>query len=215
MAGFLDRQTRVIDMVLTGYGKSLLSKGALNFCYWVPFDDEIDYDPYIADSGSLSAAQLSSSIDREIENTPIREATTGYRNFNASGSDTTSVIRPMFTMKQGQRVLPRAVFPDMSGSNVTVKQRQVQKIFKTSDENGKFVSPLQPVDMGVERFDPSSLIVDLSYSRDSFSTDQQPDGFHITVFKSGSSGLTEVSPKRDSNNDIAYNNDVRVHTGGR
>jgi hypothetical protein len=47
MAGFLDSQQRIIDMVLTSRGKLLLSNGELRFVYWAAFDDEVDYHPRI------------------------------------------------------------------------------------------------------------------------------------------------------------------------
>lgn len=213
MAGFLDRQTRIIDMVLTGYGKSLLSKGELNFCYWIPFDDEIDYDPFIASSGTMSAEFLSASIVNEIANTPVREATTGYKYLNSSGSDFTNVHRPMFTMPQGQAIIPRAIFPTEDPREINSKQRKMQRVYHVRDESGKYVNDLQPVDLGVERFQGTSFTLDMSYQNDSFPNDFQPEGFHLRLFRSGSDGLTEVAPKRDMANDIAYNNDVKMHTG--
>ncbi len=212
MAGFLDRQTRIVDMVLTGRGKDLLSRGELNFCYWIPFDDEINYDPFISSSGSMGLAQLSASIDVEIENTPVREATTGYRYTNSSGSDFTNVHRPMYTMPQGQQVLPRAVFPVTGSRDLNTKQRRVQRVYHTRDADGRYLNTIDPVDIGVERFDPTRFSLDMSYTNDSFPHDFNPEGFHVRLYRSGSMGLTEVSPKRDMNNDIAYNNDVKVNT---
>ena len=56
MAGFLDAKERVIDLVLTDQGKQLLLKGQLNFCYWIPFDDEVCYQPTVTVYGSASLA---------------------------------------------------------------------------------------------------------------------------------------------------------------
>lgn len=215
MAGFLDRSTRIIDLVLTGYGKSLLSKGQLNFCYWIPFDDETDYQPYISQSGSLSSAQLTAAFNESIELSPVREATTGYRSFNSSGSDFTNVHRPLFTMAQGQTVLPRTIFPVTSSREVSTKQRRVQRLYIDRDVGGKFVSPIDPVDIGVERFESTSFTLEFSYMKDSFPTDFQPEGFSVKMFKSGSFGLIEVDPRRDMSNDLSYTNDVRVFTGRR
>lgn len=210
MAGFLDKNTRIIDMVLTNHGKKLLAKGELNFTYWIPFDDEIDYDPYIAESGSISEAQLSSSIYLSIENSPVREATTGYRNFNLSGSDYTNVHRPMFTKPQGQEVLPRSLFPVSSSRSIETKQRRVQRVYKDRDEKGKYLNPIEPVDVGVERFASSNFSIEIGYEKNSFPGDFQPEGFHIRIMQSGSEGLVEIPSKRDMNNDLSYNNDVRV-----
>lgn len=215
MAGFLDRDTRIIDMVLTNPGKSLLSRGQLRFCYWIPYDDGICYDPYIAESGSMSAEALSSSIDLAIETTPMREATTGYRSYNASGSDTTNVHRPMFTMAQGQGIVPRAVFPPDVDREITTSQRQVIQSFKERDERGHYLAPVQSVVMGTERYDSAGFTVELKYGVDSFSPDFAPEGFRVQVFKSGTDGYTEVFTKRDLQNDLCYGSDVRVFTGRR
>lgn len=213
MAGFLDRNTRIVDMVLTNQGKSLLSQGELRFCYWAPFDDEIDYQPYIAESGTLTTEQLTASFYRSIEETPIREAVTGYRDFGPSGSDTTNVNRPIFTMAQGQTVLPRTVFPFEAARSIVTKQRRVQKIYQTRDKKGKYTNSIDPQDMGTERFESSAFVLDFSYTKDSFPPDFQPEGFRIQVFRSGSNGFVEVTPRRDMSNDLAYNNDVRAFTG--
>ena len=216
MAGFLDRETRVLDMVLTNPGKSLLSKGQLRFCYWIPYDDEVCYDPYIAESGTLSAEALSASTDLHIETTPVREATTGYRYFNMSGSDFTNVHRPMFTMAQGQDVVPRAVFPPAEDREIVTSQRQVVQFFKERDGVGHFLSPIPPVVVGNERYDSTAFTVELKYGRDSFSSEFSPEGFRVQVFKSGSAGgLVEVSSRRDLQNDLCYGSDVRVFTGRR
>lgn len=215
MAGFLDRNTRVLDMVLTNPGKTLLSRGQLRFCYWIPFDDEIVYTPYIAESGSLTPAQLSASIDLSIENSFVREATTGYRVSNSSGSDQTNLNRPMFTMPQGQDHIPRALFPVHEQRTLTTTQRRVQRVYKSGDESGAYLNAMESVDLGTERLDSTLVAVELSYSKDSFSPDFKPDGFLIRVMKSGSSGLTEVYSKRDLRNDLCYGSDVRVFTGRR
>lgn len=202
-------------MVLTSHGKRLLSTGDLHFCYWIPYDDEIDYQPFIAESGSLSADQLSASIYQAIETTPLREATTGYRNFNSSGSDFTNVHNPIFTMAQGQEVLPRTVFPESFQRTIESKQRKVEQIYQDRDEKGKYDNPLQARDIGIERYDSSTFVLEFTYSKDSFPTDFQPDGFFLRMLRSGSNGWTEVVPRRDMSNDLSYNNDVRIFTGRR
>jgi len=212
MAGFLDRDTRIIDMVLTCKGKSLFSKGDLHFCYWIPFDDDIDYQPTVSESGSLSAIQLTASIKQSIEDTPIREAVSGYTNFNNSGSDFTNVRNPMFTMAQGQKVLPRAVFPDDTEKTILTNQRMVRRIYQDRDNNGKYNNSISPRDIGVERFDSTAFSLEFAYEKDSFPHDFRTKGFHIKVLRSGSDGLTEVVPKRDMSNDLSYSNDVRVFT---
>lgn len=215
MAGFLDPTTRVLDMVLTNQGKALLSKGQLHFCYWIPFDDEVVYTPYISLSGTLTAAQLSASNDVNIESTPIREATTGYQTWNMNGQDNTNVNNPMFTMAQGQENIPQAVLPSTSSQEIVTSQRKVVKVFRDRDEKGKFLKPTPPVDVGLERYDSTAFTLELSYTKDSFAPDFAPDGFRVQVFKSGSGGMVELFPKNDMQNDLCYGSDVRVYTGKR
>lgn len=212
MAGFLDKNSRIIDMVLTGEGKALLAKGDLNFVYWTPFDVEIDYDPYMANSGSLTTAQLSASIDTLIENAPIREATTGYKRLNSKGLDTTNVSNPLFTVPQGHRVIPRMKVTDgPTGSiDIEVKQRKVSEIFVKKDNHGKVLEKLGPYDRGFERFDTSIFTIEHGYSRGGFPADHVFDGFVVKILRSGSNGLVDVSPSRDMSNNIAFNNDLRL-----
>jgi hypothetical protein len=212
VAGFLDKNTRVVDMVLTGEGKYLLSKGELRFVYWMPFDVEIDYDPYIANSGSLTGIQLSASINEQIENSPIREATTGYRRLNMSGSDETNVRQPLFSVPQGHRVIPRMTASDgPSGDiNIEVKQRKISELVVKRDPSGVVLEQLGPYDRGFERFDTSAVVIDQGYSRDGFPVDHVLDGFLVKVYRSGSNGLVEVDARRDLSNELAFGNDLRL-----
>lgn len=212
MAGFIDKNTRILDMVLTNYGKKLLSDGNLNFCYWTAFDDEIDYDPFISTSSSLSEEELLEAVYTSIETTPIREATSGYRSGNKIGEDRTNLNNPMFTVPQGQEILPRSVFPDDSTREVETLQRRIIKVFSAPKTGPNNIPHLEPVDIGIERFigNKSGVTLELAYENDSFPTDFQPEGFHITVLKSGSSGYTEVSPRYDLKNDLTFGNEIRI-----
>lgn len=66
--GFLDRQNRVVDVVLTGRGRELFAVGELDFAYYSFFDDGIDYDPW--STGTLSDDQR----EELIHSTPMLEA---------------------------------------------------------------------------------------------------------------------------------------------
>ncbi len=109
MAGFLDKNDRIIDFMITSKGKSLLSKGDLRFVFWRAFDDEIDYDPFISQSGSMNDLELESNASEQIESALVREATTGYKDVNSICRDNTNVIRPLFDMPHGQKEIPRMV----------------------------------------------------------------------------------------------------------
>lgn len=67
--GYLDKQSRVIDVVLTECGRRLYALGKLDFAYFGLFDDMIDYDPVKA-SGSFTDDER----DQQAEATPILEA---------------------------------------------------------------------------------------------------------------------------------------------
>lgn len=212
MGGFLDKETRIVDMVLTGLGKRLLSQGDLSFVYWVPFDDEVDYDPYIYNSGSLTMAQMSQSQFDQVEATLVREATSGYRSMNKSGSDYTNVHRPLFNMPQSQRVLPRMQSSFGTGSvelTLEVKQRKVYDIHIRKDQFGNTIEQLGPYDRGQERYESSNVILGYKYAPGSFPPDFNSDGFLVRVYRSGSEGLIEVGERLDSENQIAYGPEIR------
>lgn len=244
MAGFLDKNTRIIDMILTGRGRELQMLGKLKYVYWAVFDDEVDYNPPLYDetqvgpvavllSGSATPERFTETLNALIETTPVREATTGYQyGLNFSASDSTNVIRPMFTMAQGQDFLPRMTVNgdqttgvDVAGLGVPVeydievKQQQLQNLLIRRDTNGNVIEKLGPYPVGQQRFDSSEIRIEMSYTKDSFPTDHPDAGFLLRVYKSGSDGLTQVEEKQDLSNTPAYgadmNFDVRSKNGGR
>jgi hypothetical protein len=210
MAGFLDKNERIIDMVLTGLGRDLLAKGDLRFVYWMPFDDEVDYDPYISQSGSLTAAELSASRVEQTEESLVREATTGYRSTNAVSLDTTNVSRPVFTMPQGQSQLPRMFVSQTGTLSIEIKQKKIVDHKQKKDQFGNVTGHIGPIHRGHERYGSSSRSVECAYVPGSFLPEQQLDGFMLRVFKSGSDGLTEVPEKLDSSNSIVFGGEIVV-----
>lgn len=64
--GFLDKQSRVIDFVLTERGRQLYATGELDFAYFSLFDDGIDYDPTDCDTQE--------EIEQQIQALPVLEA---------------------------------------------------------------------------------------------------------------------------------------------
>jgi hypothetical protein len=198
MAGFLDAKERIIDMVLTGEGKYLLSRGELNFVYWAAFDDEVDYDPYISNSASLSAAQISSSIAVLIEDTPLREVTTGYTRFNKSGSDNTNVNRPLYKMPQGQSVLP--TFFTHGEATSSLSARQYIKY-----ENEGTIS-------NIKISDTSKSTLQFGYTKDSFPPEYQYEGILLRVYRSGSEGWIELGQQFDSNSNICFGKEIKVQS---
>lgn len=213
MAGFLDKNTRIVDMVMTGYGKRLLSEGELRFVYWAAFDDEVDYDPCISQSSSLSSTQLSQSRQDQIEATLVREAVTGYRLFNNSGSDNVNVCKPLFTAPQGQVQLPRlsgSSLPTGSLDIVTYQQR-LQEVRVQKDSVGNVIETLGPYDRGVQRFNSDSVNLFFEYVPGSWPAEHRPEGFVVRFYVSGAEGYHQVEAKLDSSNDISFNNDLKVY----
>lgn len=210
MAGFLDKKSRIIDMVLTGYGKELLSKGELRFVSWVPFDDDVDYDPPLMNSGSLSETALAEAKLRSIEDTITREATTGYRKWNMSGSDHTNAHRPMFDMPQGQTLLPVLTSSVPSELTLEVKQRKVSDLNIKRDSAGRVLEQLGPFDRGFERYSTSDVEIEFHFPNGSWPADMNLNGLLVRVFESGSDGLTEVSDRRDIQGNLSFSNDLVI-----
>lgn len=203
-------------MHLTMEGKRLLASGQLRFSYFALFDDEVDYDPYISQSGSMTPTQITGTRDDYIENTLVREAVSGYRISNKSGSDGTNVNRPLFTMKQGAKYLPR-----MSGSlaptgSITLQayQQKHQDSYTRTDSHGRVIENLGPIDQGYNRFGAQvrQMAYDLSPNDVALDPAHQ-DGILIRLFKSGSEGLVELKPRPNAANRLTYSNDLVFGVG--
>lgn len=200
MSGFLDKQSRIIDAVITGYGKMMLAKGKLNFAYWVPFDDEVDYDPFISQSSSFDSDELRSEVYSQLDETLVREATTGYRLWNISGSDYTNVNRPMYTARivAGESgILPHASSSLAQSASLVVEQR---KIYEAAGGGGSNDIGYDRKNMTNERFDVS--YVDMS--------DPTVEGFLVRIFQETQGGFVEIGYKLDMSGNICYNGDVIV-----
>lgn len=208
MAGFLDKNDRIIDFVITGKGKSLLSKGNLRFVYWRAFDDEIDYNPFISQSGSLTAAQIEDHIQEQIEFTPIREATTGYKDVNSLHLDNTNVFLPLYDMPQGQSQIPRTVFDAPDDPGIEIVQQKITNVLVKRDQNGNVIDQLGPFDWGFKRFDSSKQTFTMAYS--GFPSDFKPEGFLVRVLESGSDGYVEIMPQRDQQNRLSFGPDFSL-----
>jgi hypothetical protein len=217
MAGFLDKRERVVDMVLTSRGKLLLSQGNLNFVYWVVFDDEIDYTPFLYGTDQLSEPDLSALVLSQVESALVREATTGYREFDRSGSDHSNVFRPLFTMPQGQQVLPRmrVIEGDPESSTaLSTKQTKVSEVQLLVDAAGNSVQSLGPFDRGYDHSEPEASSFELGYSQDGYPPEHRFEGFLVRVYDSGSEGFREIGQRHDLQNDSCYNDDMKIYGPG-
>ena len=109
MAGFLDPDRDVLDVVLTQEGRAALAAGRLVFASWAPFDDGVDYDPYLPTSGSMSADALSDARLESIELTPMLECIPGRRVLDRMGRSTVGPFDPIFSVVSDATVVPRLV----------------------------------------------------------------------------------------------------------
>jgi len=210
MAGFLDKNTRVIDMVLTDYGRELYSKNELEFSYYAFSDDEVDYDPYVSTSGSITNTQLTASKGEQIEATLVREAVFGLqKGMNSEARDQTNIKNMLFTMPQGQKILPRiSTSPELTSGSIGMKQQRLQDIYVTLDQSGNVITKSGPFDRGFKKFNSSRL--EFSKRIEDYFDKASHEGNLVRVFVSASNGLTEVVPKRDKKGVLSYNCDMRL-----
>lgn len=99
--GFLDKNSRVIDFILTERGKRLFAAGQLDFAYYALFDDGIDYDPV--------GATTREERQEVIEDTPMLEVGTVKE-----VRGTVSALEPqspLFTAAPNVRRIPRISSP--------------------------------------------------------------------------------------------------------
>ena len=191
--GFLDPKERVLDIVLTDTGKQTLLKGALRISYWVPYDDEVNY--------------------QSLEDPLIVEATAGKFGLNNTQEDLTNVKRPMFTAKPGvghSYPIPSMVVVDTSSLDVSINQEHLFKRQVSRDENGKEISSVL-IEGGFRRFVQSESYVSASYSSTgSFFNPDDLSGFLITVYQNVSGNYHEILHNRSSDGNVAYRNDLAL-----
>jgi hypothetical protein len=236
MAGFLDPKERVIDLVLTDTGKQLLMKGELRFVYWVPFDDEVDYNPISGTTYmTTSIGQTYVQRAQELTESPlVREATMGYRGLNLAEEDLTNVHRPMFTAVPGVGLttpLPQAVI-DSDPVTVQISQKKLTKTYVQKDHEGQAIGgQIGPILNGFQRSNGSEVMINATYSTGAFTQDSQYEGFLVTMYESsslvmkavgtgvlsdtynlsGTGGHREILHNRDSRGNIVYRNDITLN----
>ncbi len=164
---FLDRQSRVVDFILTEHGRKLYALGQLDFEFFSLLDDGIDYDPWA--TGSLSDA----AREAQVEATPSWEAP-----FVRDVRGATAPLEPtshLFAASQGFTYLPFMSAPlDGSSSSLMCDQR------RDGDAYRRTGTSVAQIDLGL-RGQPEN----------------GNPGFIIRVFKSGSSGLSLIEPRTD------------------
>ena len=222
MAGFLDPKERVIDLVLTDVGKSLLLKGDLHFTYWIPFDDEVDYDPPIAPnspipfeggfvtSASLDPEDMKSLRIGKTEEPLLREATMGYRGLNVREEDTTNVHRPMYSAPPGVgQTYPLLTAVAMIGTGsisgteerfsgsleVLVSQQKNSRLYVQYDSAGQnIVNSVGPTDVTFTRSATNQPLIIADYPAQINQLENMHlEGFLVTVFHSSTLVTSSLS----------------------
>ena len=212
--GILDKSTRVLDIVLTDYGREQHSKGELEFSYYAFSDDGVDYDPYIANSGSITDVQLLEEQIKQVEATLVREAVFGHQGGkNLDHRDKTNIKNLLFTVPQGQLIVPEMLMsPDITTGSIEAKQQKVVERSVTKDSEGDAINVIAESDRGYRKFKSQKLLVDLEM--DNFFDKASRDGYIIRVFESGSFGLSEIKHKRDKSYTMSFSNDIQMYSDG-
>lgn len=198
--GLLDKKERIVDMILTQEGRRQLSLGQLEFRYFCLFDDEVDYDPYVPSTGSLTDTQLRELKTRLIEDAVVFEAFHGVVPAVARDRDNLGLPRSrIFDMPQGSDLLPRATFtPDVLSGSLEIRQAIVS------------ADGPESLPAGVMRQTPTVFGISTDVV-DGF-VDSKDVGVLVRVFVSGSEGLQEVIPARDYSGDICYGLSLKALT---
>lgn len=209
--GILDKDTRIIDMVLTDEGRELYSKGELEFSFYAFSDDGVDYDPYISNSGSLTDDQLEDEKNDQIAATMVRECVFGHQGgTNSNALDKTNIRNLLFTVPQGQRIVPEMVMtPDLVSGSIEVKQQKVVERSTTRDADGNIINEIAESDRGYRKFKSQKFTVEVD--TDDFFERSARDGYSIRMFESGSDGLIEIKLKKDLRNIISVSNDIQLY----
>ncbi len=165
--GFLDRKSRVVDVVLTGRGRELFALGELDFAYYALFDDGIDYDPW--SSGSLTDEER----DELIHSSPMFEAP-----LVPDRRTTTIPLEPtsfLFKAAPDYGAVPRMLQPHPTGSSVVLRCDQFSS-------GSTFI-----------RTGTSLAVVPVELSAEAAGA----EGFSIHFFVSGTNGLAELRTRTD------------------
>jgi hypothetical protein len=178
--GYLDKQSRVIDFVLTEHGRKLFSVGQLDFTYFALLDDGVDYDPW--STGSMTPTER----ELQVEALPMLEAP-----FIRDVRSTQAPLEPvshLFTAAANYATIP-AVSSPVDGAQLALGGDQQQ-------DDGTYTrtgTSLAQIDLslvgGVEPHDP---------------------GFIVRVFASGSNGLVPLDLRHDLQGRRAYDPFIAV-----
>lgn len=122
---FLDPKERVLDIVLTDYGRELLSENRLNFTYYAFSDEGIDY------SGSISTKNFTGSIDDLI-----------FRNFSFEESqrENSDLQYFLYTIPAKTSKIPEMIITPSTASAITMYRNYSIQDFSMVNSNFTFYS---------------------------------------------------------------------------
>jgi len=169
--GFLDKKDRIIDLVLTERGRQLYGQGLLEFTYFAVFDDGLDYDP-VPSTGTLTDDQR----EQQMETSLVMEAP--YVRSQRGSSLLFEPLNHVFTAADGFSIIPKISSPATGSFEIVCDQYPGSKTGAKYTRSASTVAKLGlELDGDVEAGNP---------------------GFMVKVFVSGSTGLQELEPIRDS-----------------
>lgn len=127
---FLDPKERVLDIVLTDYGRQLLAENSLNFVYYAFSDEGIDY------SGSIATENFTGSIDGLV-----------FRNlsFEESQRKNSDLKYFLYTIPAKTSKIPEMVITPTTSSAITLKRNYYTQQFSLTNANLTFHS--KPLDV--------------------------------------------------------------------
>lgn len=165
--GYLDKQSRVIDFILTERGRQLFAIGQLDFAYFSLFDDGIDYDPYY--SGTLTDA----AREEQIEATAMLEV--------PFIKNTRSFISPL--EPQSHIFTAAANYDNIPSMNIVSTGSIELSCNQFKNPSGMY-----------SRMNSNIAAINLSVNGDA---EPGKHIFLVEVFSSGSNGLSLLELKRD------------------
>ena len=178
--GFLDRQSRVIDVVLTEHGRRLYSTGQLDFAYFSLLDDGIDYDPWTTGSFDDSARDAAVANALILEAPVLRDTRDGTHPLAPSSY--------LFTAR-GTDPIPHMVVPKTKRPlALSADQRQVTP--GTYTRTGTSTAQIVPQVLGESA--------------------SAQEGYIVRVYASGSDGLQELDLRKDLSGRRCYDPFIAV-----
>ena len=190
MAGFLDKDTRVIDMIITAEGRRMMSLGRFDISSWAAFDDGVMYD----------------GADEKIEETLVREAVAGYsRGGDSFRRDTTNLSSSLYDAKQGYTTLPRMI---VTGSvEIDIGIRKIEEQFVDRTIPGRPTKVYGPYTVGYERISQTSVKLGLGVG------ENVNTGYTMSVYERTLDGLVDVDDYSVSGS-VITSSDLVIASGG-